>query len=594
MGARPVHAGGGRRPARCAGCVARSGGHGADGERTGGPARDHHRGGAVRRARGPDPLGPAATRRRFVAPAQLLVRAPRRGRPLGPGPRPGLGARDRPVPGGRHRPRAGRAGFRGDPDALLPGRAARAARRRGPAVTAASRLVVGLQGGTLAAHEREWLARWRPAGLILFARNCDGPEACGRLIAEIAGVLGAGAEICADHEGGAVSALEAAVGPSPSPRTLGDLDDPDLTRSVCEQTGRRLHAIGLRRVLAPCCDVLTESRNPVIGARSFGADPAKVARHAEAAVLGYRAAGLVVCAKHWPGHGGTAVDTHTVASAPVAAEVAPFEAAIAAGADALMVGHLRARADGPPLALDAAALDEVRARFGATVGLWSDDVSMGALRAPMRAAGIVPGDGRDEGLVDPGRLPAAWLDAIAGAGCERLLLCGIPWRALPLDAEVPAPPDPLTSQPAADTPPAPTAAAREAWQRAAASIDLQLADPRLLWLDTTASDRLPAAAVNEAVLRARWPQLAHLDAAAPRLVPQPPFAQLLVTSHRPLTVAQATVLEPLLAAVGEALVAGHPCLGDDLARLAGPGWRIVRLAGCTSGDLAPWLAPDAV
>ena len=64
------------------------------------------------------------------------------------------------------------------------------------------------------------------------------------------------------------------------------------------------------------------------------------------------------------------------------------------------------------------------------------------------------------------------------------------------------------------------------------------------------------------------------------------FAALLVTSHRPLSVTQAALLEPLLAATGTAVALGHPSLGDDLERLVGPGWTVDRMAGCAAEDLA--------
>lgn len=463
-------------------------------------------------------------------------------------------------------------------------------------MSVAGRLVVGLAGPTLAPQEREWLVRWQPAGVILFARNAGEGGAFARLMADLRDALPPGGEICADHEGGAVAFLAAVAGRPPAARTLGDLDRPELTERVHRETGQRLRDLGLDRVLAPCCDVLREPRNPVIGARSFGADAGRVARHAVAAARGLCAAGLHGCAKHWPGHGGTAVDTHDTHEAadgpPDAADAAPFLAALDAGLDAVMVAHLPAAPGRPPLGLDAAGLAGLRARLPRGATLWCDDVSMGALREPLARRGVLAGDGAAAGLVDPGRLTASWLAAIAAAGADRLLLRGIPWRALPVDGVVSGP-EPAPAPGARAAAPDAGDGAVEARRRAAAACPADFAPHRVLWLDATAGDRLGDATALIEPLHRAWPQVVRLDASTPRLAADRPYARLLVTSHRPLTMTQAGLLEPLLAATGEGLAAGHPSLASDLERLAGPGWTFGALADFAPEDLAPLLAREA-
>jgi beta-N-acetylhexosaminidase len=99
--------------------------------------------------------------------------------------------------------------------------------------------------------------------------------------------------------------------------------------------------------LAPVMDVNNNPANPVIGVRSFGEDPQLVARLGAAMVRGYKAAGMITCLKHFPGHGDTAVDSHL--SLPVipydmqrleAIELLPFKSAIEAGADSVMIAHM--------------------------------------------------------------------------------------------------------------------------------------------------------------------------------------------------------------------------------------------------------------
>ncbi|MDY0109708.1 MAG: glycoside hydrolase family 3 N-terminal domain-containing protein [Candidatus Krumholzibacteria bacterium] len=473
----------------------------------------------------------------------------------------------------------------------------------------AARLIVGVAGPVLADAERQWLRRWQPAGVILFARNCRDLAQWRRLVADLRAVLPA-AELCADHEGGPVSFLQAVAGRPPAPRTLGDLDDVERTQRVHRETGRRLRELGLDRVLAPCCDVLTEPGNPVIGARAFGVDSALVARHAAAAMAGLAAAGLAGCAKHWPGHGHVRFDTHETGTAGVGvagsvasdttvdasreAVLRPFLAALAAGATQVMIAHLPAGPDRLPASIDPGEIAVLRGRVGPRVLLVSDDVSMGALRAPLALLGIDAGDGRSSGLADPAILSLDWLQAVAAAGCDRLLLRGIPWRALPLPSgasgprlpDAPAPLDLMEVGP-------PSALYAETRQLAAAAVALRPGSEPMLWFDATGADRLGEAAGLLTVLGRRWPRMAHLDARIARLAPDEPYTTVLITSHRPLTVAQAQLLAGLVAPAGTAVAAGHPSLAGDLRRLLGDRWQVDAIYDVAAPDLQALPGGDA-
>jgi beta-N-acetylhexosaminidase len=194
--------------------------------------------------------------------------------------------------------------------------------------------------------------------------------------------------VAADEEGGDVTRIEATTGSSlPGNAALGAVDDVELTRAVAGALGARLRSLGVDLDLAPCADVNSDPDNPVIGVRSFGADPALVARHTAAFVSGLQAAGVAACAKHFPGHGAVTVDSHL--ALPTVAEVGereltPFRAAVAAGVAAVMPGHLRVPAlDDAPASVSRRVLaDLLRGSLGFDGVVVTDALDMGGIGGP--------------------------------------------------------------------------------------------------------------------------------------------------------------------------------------------------------------------
>lgn len=457
----------------------------------------------------------------------------------------------------------------------------------GPADVAA-RLVVGVAGPWPTALEAAWLERWQPSGVILFSRNICNFNQLSRLCRKLHEIR-PGLEISADHEGGPVSQLAAAVGRPPAAWALGVLGDVDLTRRVHTETGRRLRLAGVDRVLAPCADVLTEPRNPVIGARAFGAEVHAVAGQVTAAVAGLQAAGLHCCLKHWPGHGASGQDTHlTTAAAQDADSGLPFACGLAAGADAVMVGHLGDEPHGLPATLDQARLVAWRKQFNRSAAgpvlLFADDVTMGALRPAMARRGIRAADGAGEGLADPAALPLAWLSALAEAGNDRLLIRGIPWTALPLPPGATAD-SPEVFQTADPDPAWAVEPYGEVRRRLLDGFDPAFFEGSLElgWLDLTEGDRWEVAGGDPAHLRAAFAAALGLRFAGVcglgqggQAPPAAPLKRLLVTSHRPLSPAwQREAWNKLpLAPEGCCLVMGHPSLAADVSSQVGPGWSV--------------------
>lgn len=234
----------------------------------------------------------------------------------------------------------------------------------------------------------DWLRRWLGlglAGVVLFGRNvCDPAQ-----VAELTGAMRRerpGLVVAVDEEGGEITRLEAAAGSSyPGSFALGVVDDIGLTERVAGAIAGDLAAAGMTMNLAPVADVNTNPDNPVIGIRSFGSDPALVGRHVAAFVRGLQRHGVAACAKHFPGHGDTAVDSH-LGTAVVhvsrdelaAGPLLPFRAAIAAGVRAIMTAHVVVPAlDDVPATLSAPVLTRLlRAELGFAGAVLTDALDM--------------------------------------------------------------------------------------------------------------------------------------------------------------------------------------------------------------------------
>jgi beta-N-acetylhexosaminidase len=229
-------------------------------------------------------------------------------------------------------------------------------------------------------------------GVTVFGPNIAGPA---QLAALTARLRAAAAEplIAVDEEGGDVTRIAHLVGSNyPGNAALGAVDDVVLTEAVYRALGTDLAALGINVDLAPSVDVNTAADNPVIGTRSFGAETGLVARHAGAAVTGLQSAGVAACAKHFPGHGSTRIDSHdSIATVDVPLkllaqrDLPPFSAAIAAGVRAVMPGHLRVpelTGDLPASLSAAAQTGLLRGELGFTGVIISDALEMRAVSEP--------------------------------------------------------------------------------------------------------------------------------------------------------------------------------------------------------------------
>lgn len=267
--------------------------------------------------------------------------------------------------------------------------------------------------GFVGTEPPDWILRRAAAGLggvCLYARNVSSPGQLAllteRLHAENPGLI-----IAIDEEGGDVTRLEAAAGSSyPGNLALGAVDDVDLTRAVARSMGAELAAAGIDLDLAPVADVNSNPINPVIGVRSFGARPRPVARQTAAWIAGLQEAGVAACAKHFPGHGATSLDSHldlpVVDEDPHEGALEPFRAAIAAGVQAVMSAHIVVP-----------TIDDVPATISAKI-------MTGLLREELGFDGLVVSDGLEMRAIAGG---VGILDGTVmalAAGCDLLCIGG--------------------------------------------------------------------------------------------------------------------------------------------------------------------------
>lgn len=252
-------------------------------------------------------------------------------------------------------------------------------------------------------------------GILYLAKNVSTPDQVGQLSAGLQSVAradsGVGLLVAVDQEGGRVNRITGGVNIFPSAAVLSG--DAQAAREDGYVTGRQVSGLGVNVVLAPVADVTRTDIHSFISNRSYGADPQVVANMVQASVDGLQDSGVAAAVKHWPGHGGTEVDSHK--ELPVLADVTrqswdgrerlPFQAAINHHVDIVLVGHLAMPALDPT----------------GTAATVSPVLIDGLLRHDLGFGGVVMTDALNMGAVaniDPGRLV---VEAVL-AGVDMLLV----------------------------------------------------------------------------------------------------------------------------------------------------------------------------
>jgi beta-N-acetylhexosaminidase len=240
-------------------------------------------------------------------------------------------------------------------------------------------------------------------GVILFSRNVLEAEQVAKLVADLKRAAGGRPLLVSiDQEGGRVARLRAGHGFTEIPpmRALGETGDAELARQVGVMLGRELRAVGIDQDYAPCVDVDTNPQNPVIGDRSLSRDPARVGWLGAALAQGLQSAGVAACAKHFPGHGDTAQDSHKdLPRLPHAlerlrrVELPPFAALARAGVASVMTAHVvfEALDAERPATLSAPVLRLLRDEVGFEGCCISDDLEMKAVAEHFPLEEVAPG-----------------------------------------------------------------------------------------------------------------------------------------------------------------------------------------------------------
>jgi beta-N-acetylhexosaminidase len=209
-------------------------------------------------------------------------------------------------------------------------------------------LISGIQGTSLLPEEIEFIENEKLGGIIFFSHNFENPAQLAELVNSIQKLRDEyPLFISVDQEGGRVMRFKNHFTQFPSMLDIASLDSPKLIFDVHQVLAKELSACGINLTFSPCCDILTNSENKVIGDRAFGRDAETVEKFISAAIRGLQTSGMLSCAKHFPGHGSSFKDSHfdlplvkTTLEELREREVIPFIKASKSRVEFIMMAHL--------------------------------------------------------------------------------------------------------------------------------------------------------------------------------------------------------------------------------------------------------------
>ena len=254
---------------------------------------------------------------------------------------------------------------------------------------------VGFPGTGLTEEFCRFLKEFQVGNIILFGENIESGEQlsglCGSLRQQVKENTGIAPFIMIDQEGGAIVRLSDDLVNVPGAMATAASRDPENAYLAGQLTGRQLKRLGINFDLAPVMDINCNQDNPVIGIRSYGDGPGQVGAYAMKMAKGLMSEKVLACAKHFPGHGDTAQDSHLslpVVDKPVeeleAMELRPFREGVEAGIPAIMSTHILFPAletEKIPATMSEKILTGLlRKKYGFQGMILSDCMEMGAIK----------------------------------------------------------------------------------------------------------------------------------------------------------------------------------------------------------------------
>lgn len=281
--------------------------------------------------------------------------------------------------------------------------------------------LIGISGHSLTEEEKKFIIDNNISGVVLFARNVVEPKQIYDLCQEIQSLRHKMADkaplfIGIDMEGGRVHRLKAPFTQWPPLKTVGDLDAPTVAYHFALAMGQELMSVGINLDFAPCVDIFTNPLNTVIGDRAISTDPLMVEKMASALVRGYMKSGIFSCAKHFPGHGHTIIDSHEELPVEEAdlqrlheVELLPFKKSFKSKVDMVMTGHI--------------SFPKIDSQWPVTL---SETFLKKMMRDELKYRGLIITDDLDMKAMakhyDKGEIPVRALEA----GADLLLYCNEP------------------------------------------------------------------------------------------------------------------------------------------------------------------------
>ena len=250
--------------------------------------------------------------------------------------------------------------------------------------------ILGYQGEEPSDEFLSFVEEWGIGGVIVFARNLSDPLSLKKILKRIEEAAQNKIFTAIDQEGGLVLRILSHGSLFPSAMALSATGSVDLTEKCYKAIGEEMLSLGLNWNLAPVLDINHPS-NPGIGARSFGDTPERVAEFGIAAIKGLQSAGVMACAKHFPGKGEAKKDSHlTLPTIPYSAErlkkveLFPFIKAIENNVSAIMTSHVFfpafEKTNNLPITLSKSVLtDLLRKELKFNGIVITDDLEMGAI-----------------------------------------------------------------------------------------------------------------------------------------------------------------------------------------------------------------------